>query len=109
KVISFGKRLITGTDIGVGKVVVEAELLDGETNQRIAAAMDARAGSKALRSKFSGYWGDVKLAFEWWGERLDKRLMALKRGGNGIAPAHASRLVHGDYFVWTSRLSATAN
>jgi len=83
KVISFGKRLITGTDIGVGKVVVEAELLDGETNQRIAAAMDARAGSKALRSKFSGYWGDVKLAFEWWGERLDKRLMALKRGDYG--------------------------
>src|SRR5258708_7513030 len=83
KVISFGKRLITGTDIGVGKVVVEAELLDGETNQRIAAAMDARAGTKALRSKFSGYWGDVKLAFEWWGERLDKGLMALKRGDYG--------------------------
>jgi len=80
KVISFGKRLITGTDIGVGKVQIEAELLDGETNQRIAAAMDARAGTKALRTKFNSTWGDVKLSFDWWAERLDKRLMALKRG-----------------------------
>ena len=80
KVISWGKRMITGTDIGVGKVVAEAEFLDGETNQRIAAAMDARAGSKALRTKFNGWWGDVKLAFDWWGERIDKRLVALKKG-----------------------------
>jgi hypothetical protein len=80
KLVSFGKRLITGTDIGVGKVQVEAELLDGETNQRIAAAMDARAGTKALRTKFNSTWGDVKLSFDWWAERLDKRLMALKRG-----------------------------
>jgi hypothetical protein len=83
KLVSFGKRLITGTDIGVGKVVAEAEFLDGETNQRIAAAMDARAGTKALRTKFNSTWGDVKLAFDWWGERLDKRLMALKRGDYG--------------------------
>jgi hypothetical protein len=80
KVVSFGKRLITGTDIGVGKVVVEAEFLDGESNKRIAAAMDARAGTKALRTKFNSTWGDVKLAFEWWGERLDKRLLALQKG-----------------------------
>jgi hypothetical protein len=80
KVVSFGKRLITGTDIAVGKVIVEAEFLDGESNKRIAAAMDARAGTKALRTKFNGTWGDVELAFEWWGERVDKRLVALQKG-----------------------------
>src|ERR1035438_8006262 len=53
KVISFGKRLITGTDIGVGYVMAEAEFLDGQTGQRVCAAMDARAGSKALRTKFN--------------------------------------------------------
>jgi len=74
KVISFGKRLITGTDIAVGKVTVEAELLDGATNKRIAAAVDQRAGTKAVRTKFNSTWGDVRLSFEFWAERLVMRL-----------------------------------
>ncbi len=85
KVISFGKRLITGTDIGVGKVVIEAEALDGQTNQRVAAAVDARAGTKALRTKFNSTWGDVKLAFDWWAQRFDKRLTLFKQGDFGTA------------------------
>ncbi len=85
KVVSLGKRLITGTDIGVGKVVVEAECLDGQTNQRVAAAMDARAGTKAIRSKFNSTWGDVKLAFDWWAQRFSKRLMLLKQGDFGTS------------------------
>ncbi len=80
KVISFGKRLITGTDVGVGVVFVEAEFLDGQTGQRVCAAMDARAGTKALRTKFNSTWNDAKLAFEWWGQRTDKRLMLFKQG-----------------------------
>jgi hypothetical protein len=80
KVVSFGKRLITGTDIGVGAVYVEAEFLDGQSGQRICAAMDARAGTKALRTKFNSTWGDVKLSFDWWAQRFDKRLMLFKQG-----------------------------
>jgi Protein of unknown function (DUF3313) len=80
KAISFGKRLITGTDIGVGMAVVEADFRDGQTNQRVAAAIDARAGTKAIRSKFSGTWGDVKLAFDWWAQRTALRLALLKQG-----------------------------
>ena len=71
---SFGKQLITGTGLGVGQVAVEAELLDGQSNQRVAAAMDTRAGTKALRSKAGGTWGDVKLSFDWWSQRLVTRL-----------------------------------
>jgi hypothetical protein len=83
KVVSLGKRLITGTDIGVGYVMAEVEFLDGQTNQRVCAAMDARAGTKALRTKFNSTWGDAKLAFEWWGQRMDKRLMLFKQGDFG--------------------------
>jgi hypothetical protein len=83
KVVSFGKRLITGTDIGVGKVVVEAEFLDGQTNERVAAAVDARAGTKALRTKFNNSWNDVKLSFDWWAQRFDKRLARFKQGNFG--------------------------
>jgi hypothetical protein len=85
KVISFGKRLITGTDIGVGDVYVEAEFLDGQSGQRVGAVMDARAGTKALRTKFNNTWGDVKLSFDWWAQRLDKRLMLFKQGNFGTA------------------------
>ena len=85
KVLSFGKRLITGTDIGVGAVYVEGEFLDGQTNQRVAAAMDARAGTKALRTKFNCTWGDVKLSFDWWAQRFGKRLTQFKQGDFGTA------------------------
>jgi len=85
KVISFGKRLITGTDLGVGLVEVEAEVTDGQTGQRIFAAMDARAGTKAIRTKFDSRWEDIKLAFDWWAKRCDQRLMLFKQGDFGTA------------------------
>jgi hypothetical protein len=80
KLVSFGKRLATGTDIAVGNVTIEAEFLDGESNQRLAAVVDQRAGTKALRTKFEGRWGDVNLAFEWWAQRLATRLAEEKAG-----------------------------
>jgi hypothetical protein len=83
KVASFGKRLITGTDIGVGTVYIEAEFLDGQSGKRIGAVMDARAGTKALRTKFNNTWNDVKLSFDWWAQRLDKRLTLFKKGDFG--------------------------
>jgi len=83
KVFSFAKRLITGTDIGVGLVYVEADFTDGQTGQRVAAATDARAGTKALRTKFNNTWGDVKLSFDWWAQRFYKRLMLFKQGDFG--------------------------
>lgn len=74
------KTAAFGTGIGVGEVQVEAELLDGQTNQRLAAAVDRRAGTKALRTKFDGTWGDVKLAFEYWAQKLETRLVELRAG-----------------------------
>jgi len=80
KAASFGKRLATGSDIAVGSVLVEASFTDGQTGQRVAAVMDARVGTKAMRSKFDGTWGDVKLAFDWWAQRLALRISLLKEG-----------------------------
>lgn len=79
-VISYGKQLITGTGAFVGEVRIEAELLDGATGQRLAAAVDERAGTKALRTKFEGSWGDLNLALDWWAQRLDTRLELFKKG-----------------------------
>ncbi len=79
-VLSFAKQAITGTGTGVGAVRMEAEFTDGATGQRVAAVVDERAGTKALRTKFDGTWGDLKLAFDWWSARLDERLQLLQKG-----------------------------
>ena len=79
-VISYGKQMITGKAAFVGAVRIEAELTDGVTGQRLAAAVDERAGTKALRTKFDGSWGDLKLALDWWAQRLNERLELLKKG-----------------------------
>lgn len=79
-VLSLGKQALTGTAAFVGKVRIEAYFTDGVTGQRVAAIVDERAGTKALRSKFDGSWGDVKLSFDWWATRLNLRLNLLKTG-----------------------------
>lgn len=82
KVVSFAKQTLLGTGIGVGSVTIEAELLDGQTNQRLIAIVDTRSGSMAIRSKFAGYWGDVDKSFVWWAARTDQRLMELRTSGS---------------------------
>jgi hypothetical protein len=78
-VISLLKQTITGTGTGVGAVRIEAYFTDGETGQRVAAAVDARAGGKAWSTKFNGTWGDAKLAFDWWAQRFTKRLQLFQQ------------------------------
>jgi hypothetical protein len=82
-VLSYGKQLIWGTGAGVGVATIEGEILDGATNQRLAAAVDRRAGTKALRTKFDGRWGDAKLCFDWWSQRMATVVAELKAGTYG--------------------------
>ncbi len=70
---------VLGTVIGlsadtattVGSATVEMEALDSVTNERLAAAVDDRAGTKVL---FAGRayttWGDVEAAFKYWSDRI---------------------------------------
>lgn len=83
KVVSLGKQSLQGTAIGVGSVTIEAEFLDGETNERLAAVLDARSGTLAIRSKFSSTFGDIDKSFRWWAERLKARIEEEKQGKTG--------------------------
>jgi hypothetical protein len=78
--LSLVKRVAFGTGIGVGQCQAEVELLDGATNVRLAAAVDRRAGTKAIRTKFNTTFGDVKLAFDYWSEKMAERLAQLRTG-----------------------------
>ena len=79
-VLSYGKQVVTGSATGVGVSVVEFEILDGDTGKLLVAGMDSRAGTKALRTKFDGTWGDYRLACDWWSRRLGLRLALFKQG-----------------------------
>ena len=79
-VMSYIKEAFTGTGTGVGKVSIEGKITDGQTGQILVLAVDERAGTKALRTKFNGTWGDMKLCDDWWANRLDLRLQLVKTG-----------------------------
>ncbi len=65
--LSVIRKGATGQYPGVGSASMEAEFLDSMTNERLAAAIDKRPGSK-----FSGFtkYGSAKEAFEFWAKRL---------------------------------------
>nr|MDA8085146.1 DUF3313 family protein [Nitrospiraceae bacterium] len=65
--VSVIRKGATGKYPGVGSAGMEAEFLDSLTNERLAAAIDERAGSK-----FAGFskFGAAKEAFKFWTERL---------------------------------------
>jgi hypothetical protein len=77
--LSTLKRGITGSDSFVGEAQCEIEISDSLSRQRLAAAVDKRIGTKALRSKF-GAWNDAKEAFDFWAEQLAKRLEEARNG-----------------------------
>jgi len=76
--LSLVKRVVFGTGLGVGECQVEAEFTDGGTGQIVAEAMDRRAGTKALRTKFDGTFGDVKLCLDYWSTRCAFKLEKLR-------------------------------
>lgn len=74
-VASAGKKLATGSHAFVGKAAVEMEILDSSTGERLAAAVDERAGSKGVESE----WTQVKKTYDFWADKLQDRLRRLTR------------------------------
>lgn len=59
----------------VGSATVEMEVLDSVTNQRLAAGVDDRAGTKVLFAKRAyTSWGDVQAACSYWASRISWQL-----------------------------------
>lgn len=61
----------------VGSAAVEMEARDSITNERLAAAIDARAGTKGIARAFSK-WSDVEAICDYWAELT--RDFFVKRG-----------------------------
>ena len=73
----------------VGSATAEFELLDAVTNERLGAAVDQRAGTKAFAliapKRTFTKWGDVKAISDYWAERAV--IVLLKKGVRSKAGA----------------------
>ncbi|MCE9615054.1 MAG: DUF3313 domain-containing protein [Lentisphaerae bacterium] len=78
--LSVVKTAATGTPMAVGSARVEAEFLDGQSNVRLAAIVDERAGRKVDVAGNFSKWDDVRDAFDFWAARTRERLAELRGG-----------------------------
>lgn len=85
RMASTATGLASDTASTVGSATAEMEAQDSVSGERLAAAVDARAGTKAL---FAGRsyekWGDVQAAIDYWSKRaawqLSRQGVQLKPG-----------------------------
>jgi hypothetical protein len=68
--ISTVKKQMTGSHAGVGQATVEAEILDSQTNERLAAAIDVKSGEKFKVIQGMDRWGHAEDAFRFWAKSL---------------------------------------
>jgi hypothetical protein len=69
--------MATDTQVFVGSCAIEAEITDSLTHYRLAAGVDERAGTKAIRGGI-GKWSDAEEAFDYWAKRIAQRLAVLR-------------------------------
>lgn len=77
--ISALKQAITGKALGVGQAGVEVEIVDSDSGDQLAAAVDERVGGKTFKGKFDK-WDDVKKSIDYWSEKLRTRLTESRAG-----------------------------
>jgi hypothetical protein len=79
RLLSAAVGLSADLAVTVGTATVEAEIEDSISGQRLAAAVDERAGNKALfTTRTFTKWGDVEAACDYWAGRVAE---FLKRQG----------------------------
>jgi hypothetical protein len=66
RVVSASKRAVSGTDLFVGSVAIEAELVDSLSGERLIAVVDRKAGDKFHLKEGATTWGAVERAFREW-------------------------------------------
>lgn len=69
--VAGATKAASGDNLGTGEAATEIEIIDSQTGERLGAAVDRRQGGK---SAFRGKWEDTKDAFDYWAERVRKRL-----------------------------------
>jgi hypothetical protein len=73
-IASYIKKATTGSHIGMGQLSGEAELIDSQTGEILAQAIDTEMGKKYKLGKSFTKWGQVKGITKDWAESFRKSL-----------------------------------
>jgi len=71
--LSIVKKAVTGSHIGMGSAAVEAELLDSQSGEVLAAMIDDKMGQKYKIVKSASKWGHVIDIFNTWAQTFRAR------------------------------------
>jgi hypothetical protein len=74
------KYIATGTYAFIGGAEAEIKVIDSQTHQVLAAAVDKRVGGGAVGTAAQWKWGDAENAMTAWSKQLTVRLTQLKVG-----------------------------
>jgi hypothetical protein len=74
-------NLATGSYAFVGSAQSEGEVVDSQTGERLAAAVDKRSGGLSIKNANVWQWGDAENAMDYWAQRTADRLSVLHSGG----------------------------
>jgi len=74
-------NLATGSYAFVGSAQSEAEIVDSQTGERLAAAVDKRSGGLSIKNADVWRWGDAQNAMDYWAQRMADRLSTFQSGG----------------------------
>src|SRR3984893_7352926 len=74
-------NLATGSYAFVGSAQSEGEVVDSQTGERLAAAVDKRSGGLSVKNANVWRWGDAEKAMDYWAQRTADRLSVFQSGG----------------------------
>jgi hypothetical protein len=66
RIASSASRAISGTDLFVGEVAIEAEIRDSASGERLGALVDRKFGDRFALQQGATTWGHVEQAFRDW-------------------------------------------
>ena len=85
-VASTIKTLTTGKPLFKGTASIEGKLMDAESGEILAAAVDRRVGGRFLDAEVFDSWNDVHGALKYWSQLTRFRLCQLRKQPNCVSP-----------------------
>jgi hypothetical protein len=81
RLLNSVSNLATGSYAFVGSAQSEGEVVDSQTGERLAAAVDKRSGGLSIKNANVWQWGDAENAMDYWAQRTADRLSEFQSGG----------------------------
>jgi hypothetical protein len=86
-VASTVKTLATGKPLFKGAASIEGKVMDGESGEVLAAAVDRRVGGRFLDAEVFDSWNDVHAALKYWSQLTRFRLCQMRKQTACVSPS----------------------